>query len=329
MEASENTIKFSVVMPTRDRPELFKLALDSVLAQKYDNIEIHVVNDGSSGDYLEKYKVLENEYQNSPVTFHYLTYRPNGHGQSYSMNYGAYFSDCDYLCFLDDDDFWIDDQHLSRAAASLTQQAADLYFTNQIAYFSDGRKNEDELWIQDLEVLLQGQDKDESGSYQVDLHTLLKSQGFAHLNCSIYSKDIYHAIEGMDEHIRYECDRDIYIRAIDQASKILYNPAFISQHHIPDQKKGNNMSTAISIFEKKLFQLRVYEKGILFSKTAAVRNLCLTGKGNELKRISEAFAEIKQNKQAYFYAKNALATQPSVKWMFYTFMLFIKSVNES
>ena len=317
---------FSVVIPTRDRPALFKLALDSVLAQDFDDIEIHIVNDGSSGDHLNAYKTLEKEYPEN-VIFHYLTHRPNGHGQSYSMNYGAYFSQGKYLCFLDDDDYWIDEKHLSRAAQSISEakKEVDLYYTNQKAYFSDGRLNENQVWIEDLEETLVETDKDNLGSYAVKVSQLLKSKGFAHLNCSIFLRAFYNQINGMDEHIRYECDRDIYIRALDAANNILYNPAFVSKHHIPDPKKSGNMSTMISIYEKKIFQLRVYEKGILFSKSPELVNFCMIGKGFELKHISEALATEKKYSLALYYAKEALGTSTSLKWMVYTSLLFFKS----
>ncbi len=320
-------ITFSIIIPTRDRPDLFKLALDSVLAQDYSDIEILVVNDGSSGDFLNAYQVMEKDYSNK-VTFYYLTYRPNGHGQSYSMNYGASFATGDYLCFLDDDDFWTDTGHLTRAANSIRKanSLVDLYFTNQKAFFSDGTQQQSNVWIEDLPDVIRDQKKDDDGSYALTVLTLLKSRGFAHFNCSIYRKGLYEKIKGMDEHIRYECDRDIYIRALDNAELILYNPAFVSRHHIPDSKKSNNMSTAISIFEKKLFQLRVYDKGILLSQKPEIINFCKIGKGYELKRITETLVNNKQYDLAKYYGREALGVMPGFKWGLYMITLFLRSV---
>ena len=42
---------FSVVMATRNRPALFRQALESVLDQSCRDIEIIVVNDGSASEY--------------------------------------------------------------------------------------------------------------------------------------------------------------------------------------------------------------------------------------------------------------------------------------
>ena len=88
MTSVEDELFFSVIIPTRNRVKLFKKALDSVLAQSFTNFEVIVVNDGSDAPSLEEYKQLE-ENTPSNVKFRYQVKRPNGHGQSYSMNTGA------------------------------------------------------------------------------------------------------------------------------------------------------------------------------------------------------------------------------------------------
>ena len=57
---------------------------------------------GRADENLKEYRALDEHY--SEVKFHYLAHRPNGHGQSYSMNVGAAHASGEYLCFLDDDD---------------------------------------------------------------------------------------------------------------------------------------------------------------------------------------------------------------------------------
>ena len=96
---------FSVVLPTRNRPELFERALESVLKQSFQNFEVLVVNDGSDDGNLERYKELETT-SDPRVRWHYQPQRPNGHGPSYSINTGAQLARGLYLCILDDDDSW-------------------------------------------------------------------------------------------------------------------------------------------------------------------------------------------------------------------------------
>lgn len=320
---------FTIVIPTRNRPELFDLALKSVLSQSFDDFEIVIVNDGSDPEFLPAYEALEEKYPDK-TTFVYQIKRPNGHGQSYSMNTGALVGKGQYLGFLDDDDFWIDDQHLARCYKSITetQSNVDAYYTNQVACFSDGRKQEVNVWIEDLSKKLSGIEKDLNGSVLVTPKFLFTSGGFAHLNCSIVSRKLYLDIKGMDENIRYECDRDIFIRFVDAANGILYNEKIISQHHIPDPKKSDNMSTLVSSFEKKIYQITVYEKAILLSKHAEIRDFCKLGLSYIFKTISEELSSQNRAHDALSYAYKGLALEYSIKWHLYCLVLRFKGIGK-
>lgn len=320
---------FTIVIPTRNRPELFELALKSVLSQSFNDFEIVIVNDGSDPEFLPAYKALEEKYPDKTTFVHQIK-RPNGHGQSYSMNTGALVGKGQYLGFLDDDDFWIDDEHLARCYKSITENPSniDAYYTNQIAYFSDGRKQEENVWIEDLSKKLSGMEKDQNGSVLVTPKFLFTSGGFAHLNCSIVNRKLYLDIKGMDENIRYECDRDIFIRFVDAADGILYNEKVISQHHIPDPKKSDNMSTLVSSFEKKIYQITVYEKAILLSKHAEIRDFCKLGLSYIFKAISEELNTQNRAKDAASYAYKGLALRYSIKWHLYCLILQIKTLGK-
>ncbi|MDP2902549.1 MAG: glycosyltransferase family 2 protein [Methylovulum sp.] len=326
MPNETDEVFFSIIIPTRNRPELFLLALKSVYEQTFAQKEIIIINDGSISPFLEQYKLLERHYPD--IQFHYLVHRPNGHGQSYSMNYGADLAKGKYLCFLDDDDYWTDNQYLQKAHSHIStyHKTVDLFYSNQKAYFSNGEPQNANVWIEDLIPKAKVQARAYKETFIVDTHFLLSSGGFAHLNCSIFNNALYHAIGGMDEGIRYECDRDIYIRAIDTADNILYNPDFISKHHIPDKKKADNMSTMISIYEKKLFQLRVYDKGILLSKNPEITAYCKIAKGYELKHITEALYKAKRKNEAFYYAKEALGVLPTIKWLSFTLSILYSKI---
>jgi len=324
---NDNSIFFSIIIPTRNRPELFLLALESVHKQTYVNKEIIIVNDGSTEEYIDQYKEIQKKYPE--ISFNYLVHRPNGHGQSYSMNYGADLAKGKYLCFLDDDDYWTDTNYLEKAYEHLNsyKKNVDLYYSNQKAYFSNGELQTNNVWLEDLIEQAPNKAKAYNDVFVVDTPFLLTSGGFSHLNCSIFRKQFYHSIKGMDEGIRYECDRDIYIKSIDAAETILYNPDFVSKHHIPNPVQSDNMSTMISIYEKKLFQLNVYNKGILLSKRPDVIKSCKIGKAHQLKHITDALYNAKRYKEALYYAREALGALPTIKWLAYTLLISIKSLT--
>lgn len=91
----------SVVIPTHNRPELLKRALDSVYAQTYTDFEVIVVDDGSAP---RAYDVL-GEYLNRP-NFVYLETEKDT-GGSATRNVGIRHAKGEYIAFLDDDDEWL------------------------------------------------------------------------------------------------------------------------------------------------------------------------------------------------------------------------------
>lgn len=327
MTKETSSVLFSIVIPTRNRPELFQQALDSVLGQSFSDIEIQVVVDGSDQASMQAYHALEAQYEDR-VHFNYLIHREKGHGQSYSMNHGATQANGEFLCFLDDDDFWTDTNHLQVAAKTIqANPLLDLYYTNQRAYFSDGSEQHENVWIEDLIDKL-SLDTSEHIGKPISREELLLSDGFAHLNCSIVRRSYYLGIGGMDENIRYECDRDIFIRCIDGTNSIFHNPAFISQHHIPDKNKKDNMSTLVGLYEKSLYQTVVYQKSMLFSASGTLRQHSSLGLSYIYKRIAEQADENGEKKRAYLYAKQALALNFGFKWFAYTLWLAVKNVGK-
>jgi glycosyltransferase involved in cell wall biosynthesis len=314
---------FSIVISTRDRPGLFQIALQSVLEQSFPNIEVVVVIDGSDHSNLLQYRELEKEF--GDISFFELEHRSIGHGQSYAMNYGVHKSSGQYLCFLDDDDHWTDAGYLERVYTSISssEKTVDVHYSNQKAIFSNGEENENPVWIDDLIARVSTQDKHVEDSYFVNTQFLLSSGGFAHLNCSIFNREFYLSRGGMDETIRYENDRDIYIRSIDEANIMLFSTRYVSLHNIPDVSKKNNMSTVSSMIEKKLYQMRVFDKGISLSQNPDVVRFCCRAKMYELKHAARILAQNKQYQGAAHYAKAALGTGFNFRWLAYTSYLIV------
>ncbi|QID18525.1 glycosyltransferase family 2 protein [Nitrogeniibacter mangrovi] len=309
---------FSIIIPTRDRAALFERTLQSVFEQTIDDFEVIIVNDGSSGEQLDAYRTMEARYD-ARVRFIYLPHRAKGHGPAYSRNVGAASARGTYLCFLDDDDLWIDPDHLRRVRDSVaaSTRPIDLYFTDQRAVFPDGQAHPGGLWISGLEARIDTS-PDALGNYPVRLEHLLQRTGFAHLNCTVYRRAFFEAIGGMDESLRYENDRDVYLRAIDAAEYMLYHPAVIAQHHIPNPKRADNVSTAVSLIEKKVIQFRICDKAIAFGKHAAMRAYARRAKGYELKNMAHLLMQAGKPREAFFYMREALLVSFTFKWLAYT-----------
>lgn len=69
MDFTKNTLKFSIVIPTRDRPDTLKYTLLSCLNQDYDNFEIILCDNGTTNETKEVIDSLDNKiikYHRSP-----------------------------------------------------------------------------------------------------------------------------------------------------------------------------------------------------------------------------------------------------------------------
>jgi glycosyltransferase involved in cell wall biosynthesis len=286
---------FSVILATRDRPALFAEALASVLAQEGADYELIVVDDGSLDEHGAAYAgALDRagEHLGERLQVLRLVRRPRGHGQSYSLNYGADEARGAFLAFLDDDDRWTDSRHLARAAVALASRPeADLYMANQRAYC--GAEEVDEaLWLAPLAAALgrAGRHPDDDGVWAVSVGELLANPGFCHVNCLIVRRDLWQAVGGMDETIRWECDRDLFLRLIDAAGTMLHHPSFVAAHAVPDPAKSANMTTAMPMLEKRLHQLRVVDKAALFARHPAIRAHGRQHRRYVLQKMAEALA---------------------------------------
>jgi len=92
-----NQKRISVIIPNFNYARYIDQAIHSVLEQSYNNVELIVVNNGSTDNSIE---VLE-KYGNKIL----LVDQPNL-GQSGARNSGLSISSGEFIAFLDADDFW-------------------------------------------------------------------------------------------------------------------------------------------------------------------------------------------------------------------------------
>lgn len=304
---------FSVIIPTRNRADLFAVALQSVLEQRFPAFEVIVVDDGSSEPHASQYGALASE---TPVPVKVLRLLPTqrGHGPGYATNYGASYAGGNYLCFLDDDDQWVDPENLARAAEVIAAAAEppDLILANQRAYRA-GVLVEQVVWIEDLKDRLT-RDPDSTGAYIVEAEDLLSCPAHCHLNTTIVLRNFFVDIGGFDQELRYEQDRDFYLRAIDRAHCIKYLPCVVSRHNIPDPAAKTSVSTAESALSKRLYQLRVLDKAALFSRRPALRHYAMRHRAYALANIATEARRIGQADSAAYYRREALVARLSAAW---------------
>ena len=92
-------MKVSIIVPIYNSSKYLNKCLDSILNQTYNNIEIILINDGSTDnslDIIEKY-----QEKNKNISIYDIT----NHGQGYARNLGIKNSHGDYIMFVDSDDY--------------------------------------------------------------------------------------------------------------------------------------------------------------------------------------------------------------------------------
>lgn len=133
--------KISVIIPSFNNAEFLQEALDSVYAQNYLNIEIIVVDDGSTDGTKDVDFIDEIKFYSIPHS-----------GAAVARNFGVKQSTGDLLAFLDADDLWPLDK-LHTQVQGLIQKNLDAMFTN-ITQFVDTKAIN--LKIKDPNKVMQG-----------------------------------------------------------------------------------------------------------------------------------------------------------------------------
>jgi len=116
--------KVSVVMPSYNNSAYIRSAIDSVLQQDYSNIELIVVDDGSSDDSVAILQSYGDQIR--------LICQPNA-GPAAARNHGLRYVTGDFVAFHDSDDLWLPGK-LSAQVAFLQQhpQYAACYSSWQV-----------------------------------------------------------------------------------------------------------------------------------------------------------------------------------------------------
>ena len=115
----ENTMTFSIIIPTYNRAAFLPKAIESVLSQTYTDWELIIVDDGSTDNTLE----LVSRYSDSRIIYFY---QQNAE-RSAARNNGIAHAKGDFVCFMDSDNVMLPNR-LQLLSETITKTAC--YFTD-------------------------------------------------------------------------------------------------------------------------------------------------------------------------------------------------------
>ena len=112
----------SIILPTYNRANLIPDAINSILAQTYQNWELIIWIDGSTDNTRE----VLSSYDDHRIKI----FSDKNHGMSYALNNAVKASRSEYIAFLDDDDQWTDNKLSHQMTTLLNSPEIDLIFGN-------------------------------------------------------------------------------------------------------------------------------------------------------------------------------------------------------
>jgi len=121
----------SVVIPTYNRSSLCKIAVESVLAQSYENLEVIVVDDGSTDD-------TEDVIANIPDSRIRYVRQVNA-GVSAARNTGMMMANGEFIALLDSDDKWLPWKLEAQVQVFHAFPNAGMVWTDMVAVDENGR----------------------------------------------------------------------------------------------------------------------------------------------------------------------------------------------
>ena len=269
-------MNISVIIPTYNRKEMLKRAIQSVLIQSYTPYEIIVIDDGSDDGTKEW---LKDNFPNVKYI-----YQMNS-GVSSARNKGIKFARGDWIALLDSDDEWLPSKLKDQANEIESNPAAKFLHTN-------------EIWIRNGVRVNQMKKHKKYGGYIFE-----KCLDMCRISPSsvLIKKDIFDEIGMFDETLKVCEDYDLWLRF---ASK--YPVHFLDQ---PLIKKYGGHSDQLSKVDDGIesYRIRSLKKimnsGILnkkqktITKDVLVKKMYIYAKGLEKRNKIRELNDTKKNIQ--------------------------------
>ena len=284
----KDDLRISAVIPTFNRGHIVGRAIESALAQELAPAEIIVVDDGSVDD---TQSVAESYGQ----TVRYV-HQANG-GVAAARNRGVREAECDWIAFLDSDDYWVP-EHLRRMARAIaaTEGEAALYFADLQVPEGEG---EHRYWHRcGFEIGGEWELKRDAAEW-----AFLRVQPMM-LQASVLSRRVYWEVGGLPEQLRTREDTLLFFKlgllypacAVSGCGTVMTSGDSIRLTQVYDGRSFEFCDATISLYRELLTGL----KGISRER----RQILTESLGSSYYALARVFSQRKN----YLCAVKSLAT---------------------
>lgn len=218
----------SVVLPTYNRARLLPESIGSVLAQTYSDLEIIVVDDGSTDDTREVVSTIDDR------RVRYLGLTKNM-GQAIARNAGIGEATANLIAFQDSDDMWLPEK-LDMQISALRESAPN----TGVVYTAYER-----ICGNRSEVLPSRRIATKTG----DIHARLLKGNFITIQTTLIGRECFEKIGIFDEGQKTMDDWDLFIRLSGK-----YHVAFVDRPLVKYRVRSDSISVDLDRF------VRSYER---------------------------------------------------------------------
>lgn len=220
----------TVIIPVYNRERTIKRSIDSVLAQSYANIELIIVDDGSSDGTLR----VVNSYQDRRMKLICLN---RNSGANVARNIGISVAQGEYIAFQDSDDEWMKDK--------LEIQIKYLESTgNKVCYCPY-------FLCRNKEIKIIPRHPENKELYEEQIQTILRKKNVISTQTLVIHKEVVKTVGIFDETLRRLQDYEFVIRVC-QHYKIGYIEKPLVNVYRMNDSISNNKPALIDSYKKIL-----------------------------------------------------------------------------